>query len=421
MNVAILTTFQEFVPGYSLTGIAKDQARMLAKHGNRVFLFVNEKYYGESFSDDVTLVKKIPFTNLTDYQTKDDLSPEHKEIALLTAKMLIATFRELEIDVAYTHDFLFTGWNLPYAAGILAASPDLPDVAWFHWIHSIPTASRDWWVLPEYGPNHKLIYPNATDKMRVAESYRTDAAFVRTIPHIKDMRTFFNFRPETCEIIDLMPALMQADIVQIYPASTDRLVAKRVKEVMSIFGFMKSQGRSVALLVANQWATGRQRKEEMEPYFAHANTCGLEYGKDFVFSSTLKDGIYDKGVPMEILRELMMLSNLFIFPTREETFGLVLPEVSLASGALCVLNKSLQMQLEIGGYNTLFFDFGSYHHAFEHPDPDSYLLAIALVILARMNENEGIVTRTWMRKKYNMDNLYRRYYEPIMAEAKLAL
>ena len=115
----------------------------------------------------------------------------------------------------------------------------------------------------------------------------------------------------------------------------------------------------------------------------------------------------------------MMMSNLFIFPTREETFGLVLPEVALASGALCVLNTSLRMMAEVGGGNTLYFEFGSYTSDHICKDKDQYLKDLAKIILGRMQENDGILTRTFMRKKYNYDNLYAKYYAPIMAETRL--
>lgn len=431
-KVAILTTFQEFNPWYSLTGIVKDQARMLAEYNNEVYIFVSEKYNGDEkkeFPDEnIHIVKKIPFAHLHDYQNNEPLKPEHEITAQVTMGMLTKTLAELEIETVFTHDFVFTGWNKPYGVGIQRIKKNLKGVSWMHWIHSIPTRFMDWWNMVEYGDNHKLIYPNRTDIVRVAENYRTTTTAVRVIPHIKDIRIMFNFNDETCEIIDRYPALMQADFIQIYPASSDRFEAKRVAEVIKIFAYIKSCGFSVCLFIANQWATTPKHYADLQAYEKLATKYGLEPGKDFIFSSlfrplssTKTEEIpkYRVGVPSHILNNLMMLCNLFVFPTREETFGLVLPEVSLASGALCVLNRSLHMQQEVGGNNTLFFDFGSYTNDHKCTDPDKYLKEIAIIIIGRMHENDGIMTRTFMRKRYNYDSLYAKYYAPIMEELKL--
>lgn len=421
-KVAIITTFQEFNSWYSLTGIVRDQIRMLTEFGNEVFLFVNEKYKGDGTEFDIpnlTLIKGVPFTHLIDYTSVNDLTEEHQDIANKTCENLFNILTEFNIEIVFTHDIIFLGWSLPYALGIQKVSPRLPKIAWLHWIHSIPTAMKDWWYLAKYGPNHKIVYPNSTDKVRVAEAYRAPSTSVRVIPHIKDIRTMFNFGIVTKAIIDTVPALMQADVVQIYPASSDRFEYKRVADVMAIMGFIKSLGHSVCLFIANQWATTAKHYANIQDYMEKGRYYGLEPGKDLIFSSILEEFDFKVGVPSDVLNQLMMLSNLFVFPTDHETFGLVLPEVSLASGALCVLNRSLHMQIEISGANTLFFDFGSYTSKFEPEDRDEYLRNVAIVIMGRMQENDGIVTRTWMRKRYNSDSLYAKFYAPVMMEARL--
>lgn len=413
MKIAILTNFLEFQPGYSLTGIVKDQVTMLHKYGHEVHLFVNEKYHGEPF-ENAYMHCKIPFAHLTDYQSKRELSLDHKATVKATASVLRNEL--VGFDFAFTHDFIFTGWFLPYGLGCREAGKYLPDTYWLHWIHSIPTAGRDWWRIQWYGRQHKIIYPNETDRVRVAEQYHGAVDDVRVIPHIKDLRSWFDFDPETIEFLDWCPEIMQSDIVQVYPASVDRLEAKRVREVILILAKLKDMGVSVCLVLANQWATGTQQKQDIDRYKRIATRNGLRVGREVVFSSEFKSGKYEVGLPKRILRELSQCANLFIFPTREESFGLVLPEAILSGGVLPIINRSLTMQLEVSGFTTLGFDFGSYNNKIEHPNEGNFLQGVAMIILGRMQQNESIMAKTFVRKRYNWDNIYNRFYAPIMAE-----
>jgi len=418
-KIAIFTNFKKFDPWYSLTGIVKDQARMLAEYGNDTHVIADEQCSRSNFLTHGKLHRLLPSVDLYDYQDGEELSALHMEYASNLAVILESFITNNKIDTVFSHDWIFTGWNRPYALAIQIASRKLSAINWFHWIHSIPSTPKSWWHLSNYGPHHWIVYPNRTDTMRVAEAYRTNPAVVKVIPHIKDLRIMFEFSDTTCRIIEEIPALMYADIVQIYPASSDRFEAKGVSKVIKILGNIKALGHSVCLFIANQWATTAKQYADINKYHSIAREAGLIPGHDVIFSSNLKDYDFKYGVPWRQLRELMQLANLFVFPTSHETFGLVLPEVSLCSGALCILNRSLQMQAEIAGNNTLFFDFGSYTHNFEPEDMDDYLRQVALIILGRMQENDSLLTRTFMRKHYNYDHLYSHYYGPIIEEAKI--
>lgn len=411
MKIAILTNFMDFNPGNSLTGIAADQVRMLSRYGHEVHFFVNERCNGETnvFDGLAAVRPEIPFTHLIDYESKRDITDEHMLIAGKTASVLDPA----EFDVIYTHDFIFQGWFLPYAVGCLEASKKLPAVPWMHWIHSIPSRMRDWWQVRQFGPQHTLVYPNRTDLIIPAEQYRGALEDCRCIPHIKDLRSWGDFCPETCEIIERMPGLMQADIVQILPASVDRLAAKRVKHVMQMFHRFKLRGRSVALFIANQWATTKSHKENVAEYMAFAESLGLT-DREILFSSMIKPE-YEVGLSRRVIRELFSLSNLFIFPTDHETFGLVMPEAAL-SGAFLVTNNSLDMTREVTGNTALGFDFGSIRRRFAPPDTEKYLADVADVILGRMAQNEAVATKTYARQRYNWDYLYQHAYAPVMAE-----
>jgi len=353
---------------------------------------------------------------LKDYQTNrletNFKECNHKQVVEETKKMLI---RELaDFDIAFTHDWIFQGWFMIYGLGVKGASPFLPKLRWLHWIHSVPTVFRDWWTIKEYGPNHKIIYPNNTDRILVAEQFRGMMEDVRCIHHIKDIRQWMDFDPETCRFLRRYPQILQADVVKLYPASVDRLHAKRVHEVAEIMANIKNTGKRVCLIIAAQWATGRQQKEDINIYKTEAAQKGLEPDTDFIFTPDF-DKKYEVGITKAMVRDLFLCSNLFIFPTREETFGLVLPEAAL-SGVLTISNKSLRMLSEIAGQNGLFFDFGSYHHNFAVEDMRKYLLDLSQIILGRLKENESLSIKTFAIQHYNWNYLYNNEYLPVIQE-----
>lgn len=467
-NVAILTNFMDFNAGYSLSGIVVDQVRMLAKYENNVFLFVNEQFnpgYNkdsgleevlETYQDRVHLLKETKFMHLDDYAAASAMSDEHRKGAEEAAETFSKRLIENEVTTIFTHDFIFTGWSAPYALACKLCTKKMlleewiP--RWFHWVHSVPSGTRDWWDLKAYGMNHRLVFPNHSDVARVADSFKTDPSSIAVIPHIKDIRTWYDFSDETMKFLDKYSTVMSSDIIQVYPVSTDRMSAKQLDLVIRIFAEIKKMNYSVCLIAANQWATGFQRKESVEEYCELAERVGLKYGEDFIFTSevsfsdsmvaSLKETktpdelmdliddevteqnfeelksksiedlqLYPTGISKRMLRELQLLSNVFLFPTKEESFGLVGPEAAF-SGCLPVLNRSLYMMTEVMSQYPPRFDFGSYHNVVNEQN-DGYITAVARAVLNRVIMNEAIMCKAFCRQAYNMDRLYHKFYSPL--------
>lgn len=418
-KVAVLTGFADFRPGFSLTGIVKDQCRMLLEYGHEVHLFVQERY-DDAFSQDipagVILHKVVPTFAQVDYDDLRRISTEHKKIAKDFSDVLARDLAGFE--VAFTHDFFLTGWYAVFGLACQYATLRLPNLRWFDWIHSIPKRRDNWWRADQLGSRHKIIYANKTDAVRAAEAFWSDLSCIRVIPHIKDLRTWYDFDDLTCRIIREYPGIMQADVVQVYPASADRLSTKGIEPIIRIFAGLKRMGLSVMLYVLDQWATTTRHREDAGKYVELAKSLGLTE-QEVVFNSSLEGGKYGIGLLKRNVRELQLCSNLFVFPTHCELFGLAAPEAALG-GAFLVLNRSLYMQGEIFEHAPLSFDFGSYHAGFAPADNDwdSYCRALANVIAARMRDNESVITRTIVRQKYNYDALYNLTYAPMMEESK---
>lgn len=480
-TVGIFTTFMDFNPGHSLSGIVVDQIKMLLKYNHKVVLLVNEQYnhnYDEDAGleeiledtddDEFKIIRGTKFMHLTDYKTQGDISIEHKQGSIEAGEKYISIIKEEGIERIITHDFIFTGWSLPYAMAVKEVTSMLggdSEVMWFHWIHSVPSTQNDWWYLSRYGENHYIVFPNQTERQRVAEQFRTGVERVFTIPHIKDIRTWYGFSEDTMSFIEEYPNIMQAGFVQVYPASTDRLHAKQVDTVLGIFGYLKeAKAERVFLVIANQHATGRYPKQNVKNFIKIGEAAGLVYGEDFCFTSEFStlagedreqllgllgssgenDESYDiiddlgfdydpekddlrevieeirdeyrpfkDGITKRMLRELQLIANIFIFPTVEESFGLVGPEASLA-GNLVITNKSLKMMEEVMGYVCPTFHFGSHEQIHDIAKDNAYLKAVAHAVLHRLLISESIMTKMRCRIRYNMDSIYAKRYLPFI-------
>lgn len=429
-KIAVLTNFKEINYGYSLTGVVADQVEMLAAYDHDVTVFLSE-VFDETTLDPVfeSVARKyvIPDAKLVDYRSQKelgDLNPKsirnksnhanqpHYKTILDTRNRLKNELKNF--DLCITHDWCFTGWNLPYFLGLRWAAEGAA-VKFLHWIHSVPMIpGRDWWKADVFGPNHTIVFPNFTDIARVMEAYcTTDAERVQAIHHIRDPRNWYDFSPVSNAIIKRMPGMLHADIVQILPASCDRLLAKGLKQVVGVFGALKRMRRTVCLLCVNQWAHGRGGyKEELKKYYDAARQAGLKPGVEFEFTSNIG---FPLGVDRREIRDLFTLSNVFIFPTISESWGLVVPEAALA-GVLFVGNKSLAQQYEVAGSgNGLFYDYGSYHYQpyFDDIPADN---RVAADIINALDSNHALRLKTFARQRYNRDAIYNNFYKPIISK-----
>jgi glycosyltransferase involved in cell wall biosynthesis len=415
---AVITTFQYYAAGYSLMNLVRSQLRQLYRAGYETHFVTGTNFGDEAIKEykEATVHQILPVGHLTDYRT-DQLEDQHVDLVSDSAQALIKFIDDTGVNLMLTHDIVFLGWHWPYALAVQEASRERPDVKWLHWIHSVPTGFNPIWDINRYGPNHKLVFPNQTDALRVGEQFRGKIEHVVPIHHVKDIREFAQFSEASCRFIDEYD-LMSADVIQIYPASVDRLHAKGVDYLIRVFGAMKTFfHKNVRLVICNQWCNVDKHRETVEKTIQTGKKYGLKPDKDLIFSSRFevdRDPNWEVGLPEKMVAELMMLGNLFMFPTREESFGLVLPEASLMGGALIVSNASLDMMREITGGNSLAWDFGSFYRDYHNDDQDAYFKGIAQIILGKMQSESAIRHKTFMRQKYNLDYIFKHELEPAM-------
>lgn len=415
MRIAVLTNLLGFNPGHSIVSVVADQVEMLLRAGHAVTVYTAEGSLDKAFpvrNCDCYRALFPAVTNPLEYGSLWQYNQVVNEITPAVTEILRTL---VGFDAFFTHDWLFAGRMLPYAEAVRTAcssSEALRSKPWMHWVHSPTTLDTDWRKLDRYPGSHWLIYPNETDGLLVRNIFQAPESRVLHIPHARDLRTFDDWPEPAWQIIDEMPGLMSAEIVQVYPASSDRLNGKQVDVLVKLFAEMKRKGRSICLLIANQWATQQRPRQDLQPYKDLAERLGLT-GEEFRFSSELHPD-YEWGLPKPILNRLSTLANVFIDPTVAESFGLALLEASLLSGCLPVLNGSLNMLREIAGCRALFLNFGSYLDQRKPKDETKWLDEASDLILAAMLLSNSVQTKTRFRREYSLDHIWSRYYGPLL-------
>lgn len=339
-RVVIMTTLSNFNASYSLSSCVLDQARALAVTNPNWLIQVwtmqltNDTLWPKNMPGNVELRKVIPNVRWMDdgYDQK-------------TAGLLAATVsRELvalgNADVI-THDILFQRSFLNFAAAIHSIDK-LKGFNWWHQAHSGPSPLAERPSLPvlyrySLPAGHRFLGINAAHTERFKQHYGIDDSQIAVCPNVRDPRVLYNFSEEISHFIS-KTGLLAADVVQIYPVSTDRAFDKGVQHVIRIFGSIKHLLAKVRLVIVNAHANNN------EQIIQRLRAIGTEWGlteQELLFTSEhFSPNLLSSGLSAQNTQSLFQVSNLFIFPTTAEASSLVLAEAALA-GNLMVLNRDV--------------------------------------------------------------------------------
>lgn len=418
-KIAILTTFADFRPEFSLVGVVDQQLKMLLKHGYKPVLITLDIFKDENRVPVGVEVRKIlPQLILEPYSAMDASNIEADSLKAQTAMEEGMS----DIDVCLSHDIIFINSYLPYNVAMRKAiGTKLSHVKWLHWMHSAPSFrnldNTVWDNLVTLPPNSRLIYMNHTDVVRAAEMYHVLPKDVRTVYNPMDIRELHNFDSLTKEIIE-QNDLMSPEFLCVYPLSTTRMdkFGKQLSKVIWIVSELKKKGRTVALVVPNAHANAQREKDAIEEMYSYAYSRGLER-RELIFTSLHDVPKYELGAPHEVVRDLFLLSNLFIFPTVSENCPLVLLE-AMAGKNILVLNQSFPPLKDFGKDDALYFGFGSLlekDRDFPHGE-DKYYQDIATLIVSEYDQNKAVRAQTRLRREFNIDSIWKRQLEPAIKE-----
>ena len=398
-KVALFTTFYEVASGYSLVAVAETQLRMLLNGGYEPVALVQDNF---SASDDslwrpetIDLRPVIPFMHLGDGKIPDDFDERIDKIYNALKGNLV------DVDVCITHDIILQSFYREHNMAMRKYALERPDLLWLHWIHSCPSEGTD-----EYpngcrhtSPPGYIAYPNSSDASKVCRAYRLAGKEWKVITtrsgHSIDPLLVSEYHGLTKDLVEKSD-LMGGDVSVVYPARLD--VGKQPEKIIRLMAGVKKMGYEPRLLIIDWQSMG----ERFQKYIKKLNELAdsLDVGSEVNFTSILNDEC-NNGVPRRVVLELMDLSNVYIHPSRIETYSLVAHEAIL-KGNLVVLNFDLPVMQEIYGDSAIYMDFGSDRvNRTYKPDEQTFWDEEAGRIIAELKHNRTLWAQTKARREWS--------------------
>lgn len=358
-TLILMTTFASIDESYSLANVVVDQARAGILAGfKRIQIWTLEHFKDSTLPDDLkesprVLVKKI----FPSWHWQSDTIDDEKcyDIATRIKENLPTKGK----GVIITHDLLFQEWFTTFAKALHHV--DVRE-GWtfYHMAHSAPHKDQITEGAAKYRSScpreHRILCLSQSQRAGFAHHYGTDLENVIYMPNAKDITYFYGFDDWT-RLFVYDYGLLDKQVVQIYPLSMTRASDKGLPVAMHIFGEMEHRGIDASLVVVNAHATDQRShdyKKQLLDYMDSEGITNTIFMDDYLPLAKKYKGITNRQVA-----NLMLVSNLFIFPTKSEACPLVLMEAALA-GCLLVLNTDVPSLGDVVPHGeTLYYPFGT--------------------------------------------------------------
>ena len=416
-RVAIFTTFRSADFAYSLNRVVQDQIKMLVYNGYEPVVFVCQGFKAiEAYT-----LPGVTLFYLPDVPTSNEgILPEGYEVHV--DRMVIALRQGLkDIDVILTHDLISQPAHLIHNLAARRICTEFPKLRWLHWVHSVFSSNLESNVHEasrigrEKFPNSFIVFPNSFDIPRVAINFHVEETDVKWVPHPTDIEELFNMDPVSRAVIKKHDLLNQ-DVLIVYPCRLDR--GKQPHMVIETIAACKRNGLKAKCVIMDFHSTGGDKviyRNEMLELAKELNCTD-----DVIFFSQ-EDKKYEYEAPHQVVRDFMVISNIFIMPSRSETYSLVVQEAALC-GNFVILNHDFLPFRSIFGELPKYYQFSANigmngldgSTQTDYSDRDAYFFSIAAYIRYMITFDKTLAFRTQLRKTRNLYAVFKNYLEPLL-------
>jgi Glycosyl transferases group 1 len=420
-NVYILTNFNQFLRSYSPIIVVGDQLKMLKRAGYNPVLITSsgwdppeDSVYGQVQTRRITSAHVYGYPqefNSTDLEEIENLYTDINEILPDDA-------------VVITHDLIFLPDYVKHNVACRRIAEERPSIHWIHWIHSATSPNTLIQERAMYGdkykellnskfPNSIVAYPNAYDIPRVAVNYSYEEDEIFEVPHPMDPTE--GMHPIVKRLYD-EEQLWKPEVIMIYPVRLDR--GKNCDMNVRFMRGCKDIDIDSKLIFCDFQSTGDDKVTYREDLKRLADELGV--GDRVVFLSEFDPNAHLE-VPKQVILDLFTLSNVFLMPSKSETYSLITQE-AMSRGNFCILNHDFAPFRQIYGKNAIYRQFSS-NIAFNgydgeitttHSDEQAYFKDMAVNVKYWLVHDKTISSKTWTRTERNLDTVFKKYLEPLL-------
>lgn len=264
-----------------------------------------------------------------------------------------------DCHLCVTHDVMTAHDALPLNDAVRRVSRRLPGLRWAHWSHSLsgprplspqyPEVLR-WTAMP--GARYVGLSPDHVRRLALALGLAPSS--IAVVPNTVSPGHFLGLEKETLLLAERC-ALLNAEVLSVFPSRADP--AKGWTAAVLIMAALKTAGKAVRLLFAPAEARSPTARQHISHVRQVADRVGLR-PPEVTFTH---DHIpaFATGTPRAVIRDLLLLSNLFLFPSQAEACPLAVIEAGLAK-CLVVTSYECAACEELFGPGALSFNFGAY-------------------------------------------------------------
>ncbi len=239
-------------------------------------------------------------------------------------------------DTIIAHNLFTMHFNLPLSSALNKLAKEFKNKKFIAWTHdttfSDPNYMERWKntpcynILTEFNPRIKYVAISKFMQENLSRLYKVNPSKIKVIPDGVDIKEFLALSDELLPIFDKYK-LFNVDYVLFYP--TRILKRKNIELALKIVYFLNKNLCKAYLIITG--APDTHNKDSMNYYkFLLSLVKKLNIKRYVVFLHEERNSRGDKlKVTDALLRSLYRLSDVLLFPTKREGFGIPVLEAGL--------------------------------------------------------------------------------------------